>query len=61
MEISNHSPKSKSTRFPRYLLNIRTIGPMIIAEITVPSRTPARYPKNANDNIAAVSTKDTSQ
>lgn len=31
------------------------------AEITVPSRTPARYPKNMNDNAAAIRTNETSQ
>ena len=37
------------------------MGPMMTAEITVPSRTPARYPKKIIDNKAAIITKDTSQ
>lgn len=32
-----------------------------MAEITVPSRTPAKYPKNTTDNIAAITTNETSQ
>ena len=32
-----------------------------IADMTVPSRTPARYPKNTTDNAAAISTNETSQ
>ena len=37
------------------------MGPIIIAEITVPSRTPARYPKKTIDNPAAIRTNETSQ
>lgn len=34
---------------------------MIMADMTVPSRTPAKYPKNIMDNAAAVITNETSQ
>ena len=34
---------------------------MITAEITVPSRTHAKYPKNTIDNNAAIMTNETSQ
>lgn len=50
-----------STYLSEYFLKILTIGPIIMAEITVPSRTPAKYPKNIKDNAAAIITKETSQ
>lgn len=37
------------------------MGPIITAEITVPSRTPAKYPKKTTDNIVATTTNETSQ
>ncbi|MBO5152163.1 MAG: hypothetical protein J6B73_08415 [Methanobrevibacter sp.] len=43
-----------SIYFSKYFLKILTIGPMIMADMTVPSRTPAKYPKNIMDNAAAV-------
>ena len=47
-----------SIYFSKYFLKILTIGPMIMADMTVPSRTPAKYPKNIMDNAAAVITNE---
>ena len=44
----------------KWSLRTFTIGPIIIAEMIVPSRTPIRYPKNTIDKAAAIITNDVS-
>ena len=44
----------------KWSLRTFTIGPIIMAEMIVPSRTPMRNPKNTIDKAAAIITNDVS-